>query len=534
MCFCSTTLEGLQRPAKLIGFTIAALATGATTVAAGECSLSGVPSVPDMTVLTVEALSEPAPHCRVIGEIGTETGFELLLPDDWNGKFVMGGGGGFSGDFNNAAMALGNVLADGWATVTTDTGHKGNAIVASWALNNLERQVSFGFQAVHRTAVSSQAIIAEYYGSEIQRNLFYGCSRGGGQALMVAQRSPGVFDGIYAGAPAYSWTKEMAGRWTYDAMNMFPDPNQISTPVIDTEAQALLGNAIMAQCDAIDGLEDGILNDPRQCDFVVSSLLCGEGETNQCLSAEQVRVAEDLYREVEFGGMSWPGMPMGVELPDNPLGWSMWNTGGYVEGAEIDFHPGDGDEDAVVYEAPPIPNATWGFSTQLMKNFFYGDPDWTYEDYDFSDFAHHAARLSPTLDAENPDLSEFRANGGKLIIDNGWMDGSLSAHGTIAYYERVLEHDPSAREDVRLFIRPGITHCRFGPGPDGTNYIEALEEWLDTGVAPDQLDAPYVHPLTREPTGQGGRIICAHPAIVTYDGSGDPSKPESFSCVVPN
>ena len=229
---------------------------------------------------------------------------------------------------------------------------------------------------------------------------------------MVAQRSPDLFEGIYAGAPAYSWTQELGGRWLYDAMNMFPDPNQISTPVIDADAQALIGTAIMEHCDAIDGIEDGILNDPRQCDFEVSTLQCGKSDSNRCLSAEQVRVAEDLYREVEFGGTSWPGMPMGVELPGNPLGWSMWTTGGYMEGAELDFHPGEGDEDTGLYEAPPIPNATWGFSTQLMKNFFYSDPDWTYEGYDFSDFAHHAARLGPTLDADDPDLSEFRANGG--------------------------------------------------------------------------------------------------------------------------
>jgi feruloyl esterase len=220
---------------------------------------------------------------------------------------------------------------------------------------------------------------------------------------------------------------------------------------------------------------------------------------------------------------------MGAELPGNPLGWLIWITGGYVEGADIDFHPGAEDS---AFEEPPIPNARWGFATQLMKYFFYGDPDWTYEGYDFSDYDHHVARLSPTLDADNPDLSQFRSHGGKLIIDNGWMDGSLSAYGTIDYYESVLKHDPTARNDVRLFVRPGVTHCSGGPGPDGTDYIAALEQWLDTSTAPDQLDAPFVHPVTREPSG-GGRIICAHPAVVTYDGNGNPSEPESFSCKVP-
>ncbi|WP_226689275.1 tannase/feruloyl esterase family alpha/beta hydrolase [Ruegeria arenilitoris] len=522
-----THIKNFVASALVGGFVAVASAANAV-----DCSVEAIPNLPDVRILSAEVVPNPAAHCRVVGEIGTETGFELLLPDDWNGKFIMGGGGGFSGDFNNAAFLAGNILGEGWATVTTDTGHKGNNGDASWALNNLERQVNFGFQAVHRTAVTAKAIIAEFYGSEIERNLFYGCSRGGGQALMVAQRSPDLFEGIYAGAPAYSWTQELGGRWLYDAMNMFPDPNQIVTPVLDVDAQALIGNAIMDECDAIDGLEDGILNDPRQCTFDVSSLQCGDGQANQCLSEKQVRVAVDLYREVEFGGSSWPGMPMGVELPGNPLGWSLWNTGGYVEGTDVDFHPGEENAEEV-FPAPPMPNATWGFAMGMFRYFFLSDPDWTYEGYDFSDFAHHAARVSPTLDADDPNLSEFRGNGGKLIIDNSWMDGSMSAYGTIDYYEKVLEFDPAASEDVRLFVRPGVTHCRGGPGPDGTNYIAALEEWLDTDLAPEHLDAPYVNPVTRQPTGQGGRIICAHPTVVTYDGSGDPSSPDSFSCEIP-
>ncbi len=515
---------------QLIAATAALTASTTLSVAAGECTVEGIPTLPDVKVLSAEPVTEPAQHCRVIGRIGTETEFQLLLPDEWNGKFVMGGSGGFAGNFDNAAYDYQNVVADGWATVSTDTGHKGSNIVASWALNNLERQVSFGFQAVHRTAVTSKAILAGYYGSESQRNLFFGCSRGGGQGLMVAQRSADVFDGIYAGAPAYSWTKEMAGRWTHDAQIMFPDSTQISTPVIDGEALGILGTAIMDQCDGLDGLVDGVLNDPRQCDFDVATLTCGDSAANQCLTPEQVTAANAIYSDAEFGGTTWPGTPMGAELPGNPLGWLIWITGGHVEGAEIDFHPG---AEQSAFEEPPIPNARWGFTTQLMKHFFYSDPEWTYDGYDFTGYNHHAARLAPTLDADNPDLSAFRANGGKLIIDNGWMDGSLTAYGTIDYYESVIEFDPTAREDVRLFVRPGVTHCNGGPGPDGTNYITALEAWLDTGVAPDQLDAPYVDPKTRQPNGKGGRIICAHPSVVTYDGAGEANDPSSFSCEVP-
>ena len=169
----------------------------------------------------------------------------------------------------------------------------------------------------------------------------------------------------------------------------------------------------------------------------------------------------------------------------------------------------------------------------MMRYFIFSDAKWSYEGYDWSNFAEKSAAVAQSLDADNPDLSAFRAQGGKLIIDNGWMDGSLTPHGTIDYYDSVIDFDPTARDDVRLFLRPGVTHCSGGPGPDGTNCIAALEEWLDTGVAPDQLDAPYAAPAPgRPPTGQGGRIICAHPSVVTYDGSGDTNDPASFSCSV--
>jgi feruloyl esterase len=497
-----------------------------------SCSIDAFPTIPDLVISSATHEASPAPHCLVTGVIGFEVGFELRLPDDWNGKFIMGGGGGFAGTFTNAAHDFWNVVPDGWATVATDTGHKGNPLGASWALNNLKRQVNFGHLAVHRTAVNSKALIEGYFGSEIDRSLFFGCSRGGGQALMLAQRSPGLFEGIYAGAPAFSWTTEMAGRWTRNAQRMYPDPNELTEPVIDADALSLIGGAVMEQCDALDGLEDGILNDPRQCDFDVASLACDAGSNGQCLTPEQVAAAQAIYGDFEIGGKMSRGAPLGSELPGNPLGWDRWITGGYDPGEAVEFHPGIEAKD---FDTIVAPNARWAFTMGLMRNFIFSDPGWSYAGYDFSDFAEKAASVAQTLDADNPDLSAFRARGGKLIIDNGWMDGSLTPHGTIDYYESVIAFDPTARDDVRLFVRPGVAHCSGGPGPDGTNYIVALEEWLDSGVAPEQLDSPYAgFAPGRPPTGQGGRIICAHPGVVTYDGSGDPNSPASFSCVAPD
>jgi feruloyl esterase len=508
------------------------VATTSVALSAGrECSIDAFPTIPDLTISSTNFEKSPAPHCKVLGVIGTEIGFELRLPDDWNGKFIMGGGGGFAGNFMNAANDMWGVVSDGWATVATDTGHKGNPAGAGWALNNLERQLNFGHLAVHRTALNAKALTEGYFGSEIDRSIFFGCSRGGGQGLMLAQRSPDLFDGIYAGAPAFAWTRELGGRWTWNAQRMYPNPNQIARPVIDEDALKLLGDAVLEKCDTLDGLKDNILNDPRQCDFDVASLECSTSSSGKCLTQDQVAVAQAIYSDVEIGGKITRGAPLGSEIPGNPLGWVRWITGGYNPDKNLEFHPGaDKDE----FEDPVAPNARWAFAMGMSRYFIFSDPDWSYEGYDFADYALRAASVSQALDADSPDLSAFRARGGKLIIDNGWMDASLTPHGTIDYYDSVIDSDPAARDDVRLFLRPGVAHCWGGPGPDGTNYIAALEEWLDSGVAPEQLDAPYVTMAPgRPPSGQGGRIICAHPKVVTYDGSGNPDDPASFSCATP-
>lgn len=489
-----------------------------------RCSAEAFPSIPNVRLLSAELVDVPVPHCKVAGIIGAETNFELLMPDRWNGKFVFGGGGGFVGAISNAALSYKFVrsLEAGWATVGTDTGHQGNSMDASWAYNNLERLVSFGHWAVHRTTVTAKPLIESFYGRKISRSVFFGCSRGGGQALMEAQRYPEDFDGIIAMAPAFNWTHELGARWILRAQTMFPDLTQIAKPVIGQQEQALISNAVMAQCDALDGLTDSILNEPRQCDFDIDSLACETKSTTDCLSPDQITAAKTIYGTFEIGGQMFPGAPFGAELPGGPLGWPNWTTGGYFPQPD---HSDNADND--LFAAPAVPNLSWGLAIGIMRYFLYNDPSWSYVNYDFSDFDEKAARVASILNAENPDLSAFRARGGKLILDNGWMDASMSPFGTINYYENVLAFDPTANQDVRLFIRPGVAHCQGGPGPDGTDYLAAINQWLDTGDAPEFLEANF-----RGPEG-GGRIICAFPGIVTYDGRGNSRDPKSFSCTVP-
>ena len=455
------------------------------------CKKESLMSLPDVTITTVSKEAAPAPHCKVAGVIGPEIRFELLLPEKWNGKFVMGGGGGFAGVTINWAEDVLGALQKGYATVGTDTGHQGHGQDASWALNNLERLENFGHQAVHRTAVNAKALTKAYYGRDIARNYFVGCSRGGGQALMEAQRYPQDFEGIVAMSPAYNWTHELGARWLRNAQFMYPDPTQITKPVIDSKALKLIGDAVMKKCDALDGIKDGILNDPRQCKFDVSSLACGQATANNCLSSEQIKAAKTIYGDFEVSGQVIHGTPVGAELPGTPVGWELWHTGGYKPGEAADFHEGASSDE---FTAPVGPNGQWLFAIGIFRYFLYNDPDWSYTGYDFKDFADKAARVARTLNADNPDLSAFRARGGKLIIDNSWMDGSMSAYGTIKYYKRVLEYDSTARKDVRLFLRPGVAHCNFGPGPDVTDYLAAIDDWVESGKAPEQLPAQFRGP----------------------------------------
>jgi feruloyl esterase len=489
----------------------------------GACSLESLPELPDVVITSVTHETEPAPHCKVAGVIGTETNFELLLPDDWNGKFVMGGGGGFVGQVINTALVYAP-LQTGYATVGTDTGHSGHPITADWAYNNLERLVSFGHQAVHRTAVTSKALIKAYYEQDIARSYFTGCSRGGGQALMEAQRYPEDFDGIVAGAPAYNWTGLAAGTLVTNRA-MYPDPEDLEEAVIGPQDQELIESTYLAQCDALDGLEDGILSDPRQCDFDVASLACESGESERCLTDQQVAAAKAVYDgPSDDQGQIYPGFPLGGET--SPGGWSRWLTGGLRYNVDEDEFQG-GVEVSDEFETPELPSAHYGFGMGVMKYFIYNDPDWTYVGYDLNDLRTDAERVAQTLNATDPDLSVFRERGGKLLMHTGWSDAGITALGTIDYYEQVLEHDPSADEDVRLLMMSGVDHCFGGVGPDWVNFLDEIDQWVETGTPPDRMTAYWLDEA-KQPSGS--RLLCAYPQVAQYDGEGDPRDASSFNC----
>ena len=481
-----------------------------------NCDIDSLPQLPEVRFTAVESVDRPVPHCKAAGIIGSEIRFELLLPENWNGKFVMGGGGGFVGSVQNSSLAFGS-LAAGYATVGTDTGHQNQGIDASWALHNLERIVNFGHQAVHRTAVNAKSLISGYYGAEIERNYFVGCSRGGGQALIEAQRYPDDFDGIVAGAPAYSWSG-IAAQGIQIQQAMFPDPTNLSAAIISSAEQAMLEGMILSKCDAQDGIEDGILNNPHQCDFSVAELpSCSAGDTDECFTqAERSAISKIYDGPVDVMGKPiFYGYPLGGESDNG--GWSAWLSGGTQSSSRNNG-------------VQPIPNAHFGFSTGIMKYMVFHDPDWNYATYQFDYFQNEAANLAATLNATNPDLSAFRDHGGKLLIYQGWSDSAISGDATIGYYEQVLANDPTANADVQLYMMPGVLHCAGGKGPSIVNFLDVIDQWVVSGNAPEEIIASY--PPGSQRTGT--RPLCVYPQVAEYDGSGDEFDASNFACVNPD
>ena len=279
----------------------------------------------------------------------------------------------------------------------------------------------------------------------------------------------------------------------------------------------------MAQCDSLDGLKDGILNNPAQCSFDVSSLACEGGKTKMCLSEQEVNAARTIYDDLVINGDHVvSGYAVGGEL--SPGGWAKWLTGGLDLGGLGDFQEGVSAESL---KPPVAPSFHFAFGNGIMKYLVFHDPDWDYTDYTFSTFESDVAAAAQVLNATDPDIDAFRARGGKLLMFSGWADMSLTPAGTIGYYQSVLDRDASAAGDVRLFMMPGVDHCTGGTGPSFSNHLDAIDSWVETGEAPDQLTAFW---LNAQFQPDGSRPVCAYPKVVTYNGSGSPRDASSFSC----
>ena len=431
-----------------------------------------------------------AAHVRVRGVIAKAIHFELLLPDEWNERFAMGGGGGLVGSVQNAVRGS---VEDGYATAGTDTGHQGRGTDASWALDDLEAFVNFGHVAIHRTAEVSKAVIRAYYGKAPKKSYFVGCSRGGGQAMMEAQRYPEDFDGIVAGAPAFDWTG-FAAMGTHIAQALYPDPEKMTENVLSREILDHLYAEVMKQADAQDGLEDGIIDDPIAADFDLARV--------PDLTDEQRAAIQAIYDgPSNANGPIYPGFPIGAEGGSG--GWFEWQVG----------------------PTPGLVNLGYAFSTNIFKYFVFQNSDWDYSTYDFDRWKEDTHLAATVLNSVDPKLEGFAACGGKLIIWHGWADAALPAQATIAYYEQVLAASPDAMDYARLFMVPGCYHCGGGPGVSGVDWLGEIVKWVEKETAPERIIATR-HVDDESPAMK--RPLFPYPARAQYDGDGDPSDAKNF------
>ena len=433
--------------------------------------------------------------------IGGHIRLELLLPEAWNGRFAMGGGGGFVGTVQNAAR---DSVKQGYATVGTDTGHQWQpGHTAGWALDNEEAKLNFGYLAVHRTGEVAKALIRAYYGADPKFSYFVGCSRGGGQAMMEAQRYPKDFDGIVAGAPAFDWTG-LAANMVSIAQALYPDPEHLEKTVLTKAALEKLQAGILEQCDAQDGLKDGIIQDPASVHFVLEKV--------PGLTDEQRRAIKAIYAGSRSpAGPISPGYTVGAEC--DPGQWQFWLVGPVPDLLKQDH----------------VPDLTFAFGTQVFKYLVFNNPDWDYSKYDFSHFAQDTRLAASFLNATSADLGGFKARQGKLIIWHGWADPALPAHATADYYQRVLDHDAAATNYCRLFMVPGCLHCGGGPGAADVDWLGVIVDWVEIGNAPDMVLASKREHGTVVMT----RPLFPYPAHAEYKGTGDPKQAQSFSAKMP-
>jgi feruloyl esterase len=420
----------------------------------------------------------------------SEIRVELWMPaSGWNGKFEGNGNGGWNGNIAPNTLAAGLQL--GYAAAMTDTGHQGGS--ASFALGHPEKVVDFGHRAVHELAVKSKLILEAFYGRAPRFSYWNGCSAGGRQGIMEAQRYPGDFDGIVAGAPGINWSgRAMQAVWIGQAAH------KSEASAIPAAKFAAVHNAVLEACDAIDGVQDGVLENPVKCRFDPQTIQCKGADDNSCLTPAQVETARAIYsdvinprtRQVLFQRHE-PGSEMG------------WNT-----------------------MAGPQP---LGLGLDLFRYVVFQDPNWDYKTFDFAADVDKTRQASAAMDALSPDLTAFFARGGKLLHYHGWADPQISPGASVAYFESVARAagGPARIQDnYRLFMVPGMAHCGGGDGVSTFDMLTVLEQWVEQKKAPDQVPASRLRNGAVDRT----RPLCPYPQVAVYKGSGSIDDAANFSC----
>jgi feruloyl esterase len=439
------------------------------------------------------------PLCRVIAYAtpaqDSHIGFEVWLPESstWNGKFEAVGNGGFIGQLNYNEMNAG--LKRKYAVAATDTGH--TAVDESWALGHPAKLVDWSYRAVHVMTLASKQIVKAYYGKSARLAYWDGCSTGGKQGLTEAQKYPNDYDGIVAGAPANYITRLQAGS---EYMSWVSLKDGTSAPeYIPPSKYPVLHQAALDACDAMDGVTDGVIEDPMRCHFNPKTVECKGADEPSCLTAPQVKTAREIYAGAKFadGSLIYPGLEPGSELA--------WN---YMAGGPEPTSIGTG-----FFQYMAFDNPKWDFRT------FNADRDTRYAD----------KKLGSIVNAIDPNLSAFESHGGKLVMYHGWADQLIAPGNSVNYYDSVVAKMGGLKKTqqfARLFMVPGMMHCQGGAGPSTFDALTAVEKWREEGVAPMKIIASKIVKGKVVET----RPLCPYPTVAIYKGTGSTNEAENFVC----
>jgi pimeloyl-ACP methyl ester carboxylesterase len=463
-------------------------------------------------------------HCLLRATLGPRTGMdgqhlgigiELRLPLDWNGRFLFQGGGGLDGVLGPSYGLISGshfppALSRGYAVVSTDGGHRGTSQIDPHFALDQQARLDYAYNALDKTTLVAKELVRRFYGSAPKRSYFVGCSNGGRQAMMAAQRLPLQFDGIVAGDPSFRLTRTTIDEaWNEIVLARIAPKDANGRPIISQALSPadlqLVSAAVLKRCDARDGLADGMINDFRGCDFDPAVLTCATGKTSQCLSADQVGALKALTQ----GPHDSQGNPLYAAFPFDA---------GIASPAYYRMHLGTSTDGT-----PNSADATLGFDTLRYLAMTPPSPNFNVFDFDFDKDVARTRESSKIIDADAVDLSSF-ADHGKLLLYHGLSDQGLSPLDTLNWYERLqAPPDHPVKDWARLFLVPGMTHCAGGPATDQFDMLAAIVAWVETGAAPERI-------IARGDTFPGQtRPLCASPNIARYIG-GDPHNAESFRC----
>ena len=435
------------------------------------------------------------PFCRVAGKLepsgDSDIKIEVWLPlTGWNGKYLAVGNFGWAGSVMPNGLLMG--LEAGYAVASTDTGHDNSLPMGQFALGHPDKAIDYGYRAIHQMTLTAKTLVKAFYGSAPKHSYFTGCSLGGQQALTEAQRFPRDYDGIIAGSPASPIAH-------LNAYQIWPSLLVAQNPArsIPRDRAGLIREAVLKACDALDGVKDGILEDPSRCHFDPATLLCQGDSQSGCLSAPQVEYLRLLY--------AGPGNPK----TGQPI------YAGLAPGAEQMALGVDG-------------SGPMGVAVALFKYMVFHDPNWDWKTLDLGRDVDFADKVLGTVNlAMNPNLKPFFDRGGKLLMYHGWLDGSSPVE-SVNYYNAVVKTVGAAQTEssMRLFNVPGMGHCMGGEGCDTFDKLGALEQWVEAGQAPVRLVASKLS------AGKATRThpLCAYPMVATYKGSGSTDDAANFEC----